>query len=166
MEHALGEAPQWALALQESALGRAMRQSLLLYPVVEIVHLLSIATLVGSILALDLRLVGAGRMLPARLLARHLLTLGVIGFCGAALSGTLLFATEAASLYFNPAFRLKLVLVALAGLNAAAFHLGPWRSVAAWDAGVRPPAAARLGGAVSMALWIGVLCCGRLIAYL
>jgi hypothetical protein len=166
MEHAAGDAPQWALALQDSTLGQTMRQSLLLYPVVEIVHLLSIATLVGSILALDLRLMGVRRMLPARLLARHLLTMSLVGFCGAVLSGSMLFATEAASLYFNPAFRLKMFLILLAGINAAVFHLGPWRGVAAWEQGVRPPAAARIGGAASMALWIGVLCCGRLIAYL
>jgi len=166
MEHATGDAPQWALALQDSALGQTMRQSLLLYPVVEIFHLLSIATLVGSILALDLRLMGVRTLLPARLLARHLLTMTVVGFCGAVLSGAMLFATEAASLYFNPAFRLKIVLILLAGLNAAVFHLGPWRGVEGWNTGVRPPGLARLGGGLSMALWIGVLCCGRLIAYL
>ena len=166
MEHAAGDAPAWLLALQDSALGQAMRQSLLLYPVVEIVHLLSIATLVGSILALDLRLMGARRLLPASGMARHLLPMSIVGFCGAVLSGSMLFTTEAASLYFNPAFRLKLILIALAGLNAALFHLGPWRGVATWDTGVRPPPTARIGGAVSMGLWIGVLCCGRLIAYL
>ncbi len=165
MEHAPPDAPAWLVALQESALGEAMRQSLLLYPAVEIVHLTGIALLVGSITALDLRLIGLRRFLPASGMARHLLPVSVCGFVLAAGSGSLLFATEAASLAFNPAFQLKLALIALGGINAAAFHLGPWRAVAGWEH-APPPPAARLGGALSILLWLGVLACGRMIAYL
>jgi hypothetical protein len=157
--------PEWLVSLQESSLGEAMRQSLLLYPVVEVVHLIGIALLVGSIVSLDLRLMGLRRALPASLTARHLLPVTIAGFCLALMSGSLLFATEAASLYYNPAFRLKLALIALGGVNAALFHLGPWRRVAMWEH-ARPPLAARLGGGLSTALWLGVLACGRLIAYL
>ncbi len=157
--------PAWLVALQESPAGEAMRQSLLLYPVVEIVHLIGIALLVGSIVCLDLRLMGLRLKLPATLTARHLLPVTVTGFSMAVASGSLLFITEAASLYYNPAFRLKLILIALGGINAALFHLGPWRRVVQWEH-ASPPVAARVGGAVSMVLWLGALSCGRMIAYL
>ena len=165
MEHAPPGTPAWTVALQESALGAAMRESLYLYPLVEIVHLVGIALLVGSIVSLDLRLMGVRLKLPAAPTAQHLLPVTVAGFSLAVASGSLLFTTEAASLFFNPAFRLKLILIALGGVNAALFHLGPWRRVAEWQH-APPPLAARLGGALSTVLWIGALSCGRLIAYL
>ncbi|MGQ0676440.1 MAG: DUF6644 family protein [Rhodospirillales bacterium] len=165
MEHAPPGTPAIFVALQESAVGEAMRQWLLLYPLVEIVHLVGIALLVGSIVCLDLRLMGLRRKLPASFTAQHLLPVTVAGLCLVVASGSLLFTTEAASLFHNPAFRVKLILIALGGVNAALFHLGPWRRVAAWEH-ARPPLSARLGGAASMGLWIGVLTCGRLIAYL
>ena len=74
--------------------------------------------------------------------------------------------TEAAALSKNPAFLAKLGLIALAGANAAAFHLGPWRTTALWDVDARPPAAARALGAASAVLWLSAATCGRLIAYL
>jgi hypothetical protein len=165
MEHAPPDGPAWLVWLQESALGEQMRQSLLLYPAVEIVHLIGIALLVGSIVALDLRLLGLRRFLPATGMARHLLPVSIVGFLLAVGSGSMLFATEAASLAFNPAFQLKLALIVLGGANAAAFHLGPWRAVARWEHAA-PPVAARIGGALSIVLWLSVLTCGRMIAYL
>jgi hypothetical protein len=65
----------------------------------------------------------------------------------------------------NPAFQLKLLLMVMAGINMAAFHLIPWQSVSRWDAGAPPPVAARVAGALSLALWIGVIACGRWIAF-
>jgi uncharacterized membrane protein len=164
MEHAAGAAPAWLLWLQEGSVGQAMRQSPLLYPVVEILHIVGFALLVGAIIGLDLRLLGGARWLSAQGLARHLLRLAVGGFCLAAPMGALLFVTEAVALAQNTTFLAKLVLIALAGANAVLFHLGAWRGVAGWDL-ERPPAAARVAGAVSMSLWLAVLACGRLIAY-
>lgn len=164
MEHHAGAAPAWLLWLQEGAVGQAMRQSPLLYPVVEILHIVGFALLVGAIVGLDLRLIGAARWLSAAGLARHLLRLAIGGFCLALPMGALLFVTEAVSLSRNPVFLSKLALIALAGTNAVLFHLGAWRRVAGWDL-QRPPPAARVAGAVSMSLWLAVLACGRLIAY-
>jgi len=166
MEHDAAGAPALLILLQDSALGQAMRQSLYLYPAVEIVHLLAIALLVGSILALDLRLVGWRRVAPTLPLARHLLPVAVTGFALAAASGSMLFATEAASLFYNPAFRIKMVLLLLAGANALLLHRGPWRAIGRWAEAPLPPARVRVAGAASAALWVGVLCFGRLIAYL
>jgi hypothetical protein len=66
----------------------------------------------------------------------------------------------------NPAFQLKLVLLAAAALNAAAFHLGTFRTVIAWDRGAPAPSAAKFSAILSLLLWSGVITCGRLLAYL
>jgi len=80
-------------------------------------------------------------------------------------SGLLLFLSDAQSVLQNPAFVLKLGLLALAGLNAAAFHLGPYQRVKEWEVGRTLPSSARLHAALSLGLWVGVIGCGRMIAY-
>jgi hypothetical protein len=60
----------------------------------------------------------------------------------------------------------KLALIIAAGINAAVFHLGPFRSVPAWDGGVSTPTVAKLHAALSLLIWMGVIACGRLLAYL
>lgn len=154
----------WLEALEQSALGAAMRDSDWLYPAAETLHLLGLATLVGCAVAFDLRLLGVSRHLPARATARHLLTCARTGFGVAALSGFLLFSADATTLIGNPAFRWKLVLIAIAGLNALRFHLGPFRGAQSWDL-ERPPAGARIAAAVSLVAWAGAVTAGRLIAY-
>ncbi|MCW5729598.1 MAG: hypothetical protein KIT20_02480 [Alphaproteobacteria bacterium] len=156
--------PAFALWLQESPLGEAMRQSLYLYPAAEILHILGFVLLVGPIIALDLRLIGLRRFLAADFLARHLLAIALPGFLLAVPMGLLLFVTEAASLVGNPAFLAKLVLIALAGLNAWTFHAGPGRKLADWRFST-PPRAARIAGLCSILFWICAIAAGRLIAY-
>jgi hypothetical protein len=77
-----------------------------------------------------------------------------------------MFAAHASEMATNPAFRLKLVLIGLAGLNAAVFHRGIFRSVAAWDLNTPAPAAAKVAAVLSLLLWGTVITCGRLLAYL
>jgi hypothetical protein len=80
-------------------------------------------------------------------------------------TGGLMFVAHATEFAGNPAFRLKLLLLVLAGLNAAVFHLRPFRQVAGWDRGSPAPWPARLAACLSLALWTGVIACGRLLAY-
>ena len=164
MEHEAA-ANAWPIfhALQESALGHAMRASPVLYPAVEILHILGFATLVGSILALDLRLLGFGRSIAIQPVAALLLPLARLGFLLAIAMGFLLFSADAAHVVGNPAFRAKLLLIAAALVNVAIAHMGPWRRLAIWHA--EAPAAARLTAFLSLALWLAALCAGRLIAY-
>jgi hypothetical protein len=81
------------------------------------------------------------------------------------LTGFMMFTAHATEFLDNPAFRLKLALIAAAGLNAAVFHRGVFRSVAAWDLDRPAPLPARLAAGLSLTLWVGVLSCGRLLAY-
>jgi hypothetical protein len=77
-----------------------------------------------------------------------------------------MFVAHAGEMVTNPAFRLKLLLIAAAFLNAGLFHRWPFRAVGDWDTEVPAPWPARLAGVLSLGLWTGVVTCGRLLAYL
>ena len=151
------------LALQESALGHAMRSSPALYPAVEILHIIGFVVLVGSILALDVRVLGLGRAIPIQPMAQLLLPLSRFGFLLAISMGLLLFSADASHVVRNPAFQIKLPLIALALITVAIAHAGPWRRVALW--GTEVPGSAKIMALASLLLWLGVVCAGRLIAY-
>ena len=152
------------LALQESALGHAMRSSPALYPAVEILHIIGFVVLVGSILALDLRMLGLGRAIAIAPMAQLLLPLSRFGFLLAISMGFLLFSADASHVVRNPAFQAKLLLIAAALVNVVIAHRGPWRRVALWHG--EAPAGAKVTALVSLLLWLGVVCAGRLIAYM
>jgi hypothetical protein len=151
-------------ALERLPIADAMRQWLWLYPAVEIVHILGFVLLAGSIAMFDLRLLGFSRTLPVPALARHLLpwTLGALVLIVP--SGFLMFTAHAGDFVANPVFLLKMGLLFAAGVNAAAFHVGPYRSVERWERDQTAPAAARLHAGASLAIWTGVIACGRLLA--
>jgi hypothetical protein len=143
-----------------------MRTELWLYPAVEIVHIAGLAILVGSIAMFDLRVLGLSKSIPVRALARHLLPWTLGALLVIVPSGLLMFMAHAGDFISNRAFIAKLTLIFLAGLNAIAFHLGPYARAAEWDTGVAAPAAAKLSAAASLAIWFSVIACGRLLAYL
>ena len=162
MEHA---AAGPIAALEAAPLAVAMRHDLWLYPIVEIVHISGFVVLVGSIVVLDLRLLGISRSLPAGALARHVLPWTLGAFFVIVPTGLLMFMAHATDLVSNGAFQLKLALLMLAGLNAALFHTGVFRRHAQWDLDVSPPAAVKAHAAASLVIWFGVITCGRLLAY-
>jgi hypothetical protein len=137
-------------ALEGSALAVALRESEWLYPSIEALHILGLALVVGAAIAFDLRLLGLGQALPLEPLTRFLPRLSLAGFLALSLpTGLLLFITQATALAANRVFWLKLALLAAAGLNAWWFHRRARRSAAI----------------VSLVAWIGVLLCGRFLAY-
>lgn len=152
--------------IERSALATAMRQELWLYPSVEIVHIWGFVMLVGSIAMLDLRLLGLSSRVPVRELSRHLLpwTLGALLLIVP--TGLLMFIAHADDFITNRAFVLKLTLIFAAAINAVFFHLGPYRSVDRWNVAVATPPSAKLHAALSLMIWMGVIACGRLLAYL
>lgn len=151
--------------LAETPLAQAMRDSLLLYPIVEIVHIAGFVILVGAAALFDLRVLGWGRALAVSALGRQLLPWSVASLVLVVPAGVAMFSTQPRDLLSNPAFLLKLSLIALAGLNALLFHLGVYRSVAVWDMGRPAPPLAKAQAILSLALWLAVISCGRLLAY-
>ena len=135
-----------------------------MFPALETVHVFSLVAVLGTITFVDWRLIGFAGRYPVTTLSRQTLPWTWGGFVLAVISGALMTAGQASEYITNPAFQLKLVMIVLAGLNMAAFHLIPWRTVAHWDTAA-PPIAARLAGGLSLALWIGVITCGRWIAF-
>jgi hypothetical protein len=157
-------------ALEASGLGQAMRESLWLYPAAEIVHIVGIGLLFGSIAVLDLRLLGFSRSISVRRLARHVLPWTAGAFLLIVPSGLMMFIAHASDFIASPVFAVKMCLIMGAGLNAALFHINVFPSVEVWDAeGMRklgPPPFARIAAAVSLLVWVSVIACGRLLAYL
>lgn len=152
--------------IERSALATAMRQDLWLYPSVEILHIWGFVILVGSVAMLDLRLLGLSRSIAVSRLARHLLPWTWGALVVIVPTGLLMFMAHAGDFISNRAFVLKLSLIFAAAINAAVFHLGPYRSVGQWDSGVATPPAAKVHAALSLLIWMGVIACGRLLAYL
>jgi hypothetical protein len=113
----------------------------------------------------DLRLLGLSRQLPVTGMERHLLPWARAAALVIVPTGALMFVAHATEFAGNPAFRLKLILLVAAALNAAVFHLRPFRRVAEWDLGASAPLTARFAAGCSLALWTGVIACGRLLAY-
>ena len=156
-------------ALEASGLGQAMRQWLWLYPSVEVVHIVGIGLLFGSIAVLDLRLLGFSRSISVRRLASHVLPWTAGSFLLIIPSGLLMFTAHATEFVQSEVFVLKMLLILAAGVNAALFHTVTFRTADVWDSEemrkLAPPPSARAGGAISLLLWISVIACGRLLAY-
>lgn len=137
-----------------------------LFPIVEIVHVCALALVFGSILMVDLRLVGlSSPNSKVSRLTQELLPYTWVAFAIAAISGSMLFISKAPIYFGNLQFRIKFLLMFLAGLNMLAFHFGIYRRVAQWDQALPPPLAARLAGAASIALWVAVIFMGRWVGF-
>lgn len=160
------EPPGWLAWLESTRLAETLRNEPLVFPLVEVAHILGFVILVGAAVMFDLRLLGLSRHLSVAALAGHLLPWARRALAVVVPSGVLLFLPQATQLGTSPVFRLKLLLLALAGLNAGLFHRGVFRTVRDWDTQVRTPLAARATAIASLGLWAGVITCGRLLAYL
>jgi hypothetical protein len=152
-------------AIEGLAIAQAMRDSPWLYPAAEIVHILGFTVLVGATFMFDLRVLGLSKAIPVRALSRHLLPWSMGSLFAIVPTGLMMFAAHADDFLDNGAFKLKMALLFAAGMNAAMFRTGPYQGVKSWDTNAKAPLLARLSVALSIALWIGVISCGRLIGY-
>ena len=135
------------------------------FPLVESVHVITMALVTGTIFIVDTRLVGlTSARLPFSYVSDRLLPWTWGAFGCSVLTGTLMFMSNATGYFDNTPFRLKMTLLLLAGLNMLYFQSLTFRSVSAWDAG-RPPVAARAAGVISICLWCGVIGFGRWIGF-
>ena len=146
-------------------IARAMRESLWMYPIVEVIHIVGFVILVGSVLMFDLRVLGLSKQIPVRALARHLLPWSWGAVVLIVPTGLLMFTAHANDFLANGTFQLKMALLMTAGINAIAFHTGPYQSVKAWDVGLPAPLVARASVTASVVLWLAIITCGRLLAY-
>ena len=155
----------WLDYVGDSQLGSAMRSELWIYPIVEVVHIIGFVVLVGSVVLFDLRVLGCSRDLPVTALARHLLRWGVAALLLIVPAGLMMFSAHPHDFASNDVFILKLCLIGIAGLNAAVFHVGVFRSVDRWNTDTAAPGIAKIQAILSIMLWISVVLCGRLLAY-
>jgi hypothetical protein len=147
----------WSVDLHESQYA---------YPLIESIHVWTMAVFFGSVVMFDLRLLGVTmRRVPASEVVDRLLPLTIAAFVIMLISGTLLFFAIPLRSYQSIFFRFKMLLLLLAGLNVWIFHSRVYPKVATWDVDGVPPRGAKLAGAVSLALWIGIVFSGRMIAY-
>jgi len=153
---------QW---LENTELAQTIAGSEWIFPTVETLHVIFIVTVVGSIAIVDLRLLGlTGRNQLVTSLSRDTLPITWVAFAGALITGGLLFASKATQYMVNPYFITKISLILLAGINMLVLHFLNWRDVATWDRG-QAPAAVKLAGGISLAFWVVVVFCGRVIGF-
>jgi hypothetical protein len=151
--------------LGNSAWAISLKQSALLFPLVEGSHILSLSLSVGMIMVMDFRLLRLSfRNQPAALIYEQLLPWVTAGFGIAFFTGALLFSTDPLHAYGNSFFRVKMLLLALAGINALVFHFHYYPKMPQWDLSTTP-LGARIVAALSLLFWLGVIVCGRTMAY-
>jgi hypothetical protein len=154
---------QWVYVTR---LSTGIRESPTWFPIIEGIHTLGITAVVGTVAVLDLRLLGViMKREPVSRIARQVLPWTWVGFSIMFVTGLLLSIAESATNYFNWAFRVKLILLVLVGVNPLIFHLTVYRKVNSWDLASVTPGRARVAAVCSLVLWAGIIVAGRLIAY-
>lgn len=156
----------WAQWVGDLPTSIALRESLYVWPLLESAHVLTLMLFAGTAAMLDLRLLGVTfKGVPATEFTDRLLPWTRVAFAVMTLTGALLVYANPVRYYFNLFFRLKLLLLVLAGLNIWWFHSRTHRTIGAWNLAARPPRAARVAAIVSLAAWTGVIVTGRMVAY-
>jgi uncharacterized membrane protein len=149
--------------LQSTWIATAVAENDILFPWIESVHVLAIVIVVGTISIVDLRLLGVASLdISAKRLMRDVIPYTWGAFAIAAITGSLMFSSDATHYAHNRLFQIKLVMLVLAGLNMAVFHLFGERDIERWDApGATTPAAAKAAAVISLMAWIAVVSLGR-----
>ena len=161
----LQDAPQFLIALEQSGLGAAIRQSPWAYPIANVGHIVALTLFAASVAIMDLRMLGAfagtapaSVVYPARRMA-------MLGLALMALTGFMLFTAEASHVAMNRVFQVKVGLIALGILNALLIAGPAIANIAGVPAHTPLPVRARTAAVVSLLIWVLVAACGRLIAY-
>ena len=153
--------------LEASALGRVMRESSLwTYPIVNLTHILGVASLFGALVVLDLRLLGAWRDTPLASVSRPTVPVATAGGLVALLSGVCLLATNATEYAGNPFLFVKFPAIALGLVNVGVMTALPaWKAHGTRALDRREQRQLAAGGAVSLACWLTAIAGGRMIGY-
>jgi hypothetical protein len=157
--------PDLARALEHSSFALAIRDSAWGFDVLIVVHVLALGMFLGTVMLVDLRLIRRGVVAaPVSDFVERILPWTRGAFVLMALSGAILFCTEAVKCYESAAFRLKLALIFLAGANIWFFHRKTYIASSTWNQPALP-SSARLAGILSLLFWIGALAAGRAVGY-
>jgi hypothetical protein len=152
-------------SLEDSGMATTIRNSAYWFPTLEAIHVMALAIMLGTITVVDLRLLGlASKQRSAGVVSSEVLKWTWGAFSVVAVSGVIMFTTNARVYVHNTAFLIKLGLLAVAGINMAVFHLTAERSIARWDRQSAPPIG-KATAALSLALWIAVVFAGRVVGF-
>jgi len=153
-------------SLQGSALAATIRDSLLLFPLLESAHVIGLALVFGTIAVIDLRLLGvASTGRSFRRMASDILKWTWGAFALTAVTGALMFVTNATVYFHNTPFRVKMALLVLAGLNMLVFELTAGRTIHRWDEAPSAPPIGKAVATLSLVIWIAVIFAGRIIGF-
>ena len=155
----LTELMKW---LEATSLAAFIHKTAWAFTTIELVHVIAISLVIGTIAIVDLRLLGlASTKRSFTELAREVLPWTWIAFVLAAMAGSLLFISRATEYFVNPVFWTKMSIMVLAGINMLVFELITVRGVEKWNVDPTPPLPARLAGAISLASWALIVMFGR-----
>ena len=154
----------WEAWVRSTWLHQWVHSDLWIWPICESLPFIGLSVLFGSVALVDLRVLGVAQAIPVMALHR-LIPFGIAGFVVNLLTGIVFFSGYPEQYAYNAAFRVKLVLLVLAGLNAALFYTAIFRDVRTLPAGADAPFKAKLITGISLGAWIGVLICGRLLTF-
>ena len=153
-------------SLEASGLATRIRDALWLFPLIESTHVIGLSLVFGTILIIDLRLLGiASTQRSFKQMASDILKWTWAAFALTALTGALMFTTNATVYYHNLFFRTKMLLLVLSGINMLIFELTAGRTIHTWDKAPSAPAAGKAVAAVSLVMWISIIIMGRLIGF-
>jgi Family of unknown function (DUF6644) len=157
---------EWLRWLETSQVGTFVQQSPLGFPTIETIHVIAITLVFGTIAIVDFRLLGLGsNNRPVTELCRDVLPWTWIAFAIAAISGSLLFISQATQYFENTAFRWKMLLMLGAGLNMLVFEFITYRGVSKWDRDVPVVLPGKVAGAISLVCWLGVVSFARWVGF-
>ena len=144
----------------------ALRESQYVWAWLTVSHVMAMCLFAGTIVMMDLRLLGVGNMkTPFSQVQQRLFPWQMLGMALSAVTGVALVFADPMRFYINIIFWTKMVTMVVAALNALAFHYITYETIAQWDSKVGPPFGAKLAGALGIALWANVIVAGRLIPY-
>jgi len=150
--------------IKQTPVGEFVRNSTWAFPTLQSLHFIGMTMLIGVVGAIDLRVLGVARGLPIHPLHR-LLPLAFIGFGINLLTGLMFFAHDPFVYAYNMSFRIKMLLILVAGLNALWFQLGVFIDVDKWEPGIEASRLAKVISALSLLIWFAVITAGRFIAF-
>ena len=152
--------------LENTGIATAVREGSVLFPWIECVHVLALTLVIGSIAVVDLRLIGlTSRDRGVADITKAVLPITWMAFVCAVITGMLMFSSNATTYGSNIYFRIKMLLLVLAGINMGIYHLGLSHAANSWKTAAVTPARARVVGALSLCLWLGIVAAGRWIGF-